>query len=82
MSEAWRTHRALLDEPVGGFDRFFGRLLQDVGDYPRGHDSGVAIEELGIGSEGCDERDGGGLLREILCHGGFVCCHNWKKRTL
>ena len=53
-TEAWRreTHLALLDEPIGGFERFAGRLVENVGDYPRGHDADVAIEELGVGSEG------------------------------
>ena len=69
--DAWKTHLALLNEPVGGFDRFAGRLVQDVGHYAHGHDSDVAIEELGIGSKGCEERDCGGLLREILGHGGL-----------
>lgn len=67
----WRTYLAPLDEPVGGFDRFTGGLVQDVGNYAHGHDSDVAIKEVGIGSKGCDERDCGGLLREILSHGGL-----------
>ena len=40
---AWRTDCALLNEPIGGFDRFAGRLVQNVGNYASAHDSDVAI---------------------------------------
>ena len=66
--DAWRTDLAPFNEPIGGFDRFTGRLVQDVGDYARGRDSEVAIKEVGIGSKCCDERDCGRLLREVLSH--------------
>lgn len=35
--------------------------------------SEVAVEEVGIGGEGCDEMDCSGFLREILSHCTRTC---------
>lgn len=43
-------------------------MVEGIGDDARCHDPDVAIEEVRIDSEGCDERDCGRFLRKILSH--------------
>lgn len=45
-------------------------MLERIRDDTRRHDADVAIQEVGIDSQGCDERDRGGLLRKVLSSHG------------
>ena len=55
-------------------------MVEGIGDDARCHDPNVAIEEVRIDSEGCDERDCGRFLRKILSHGVVLYFPGGKER--